>query len=301
MKLQHIAAAALALTAFGSANAAIATGGNGSLVLIAYDKSPAGSFNNVAGVFDLGITLDDMIGATGNGTAVSATGLHTKNLSWDLTTGGLKINDSISNAYGAFNYGTAWNTLINNVDASNFSFVVTAFDNVGFGNGVRSIVTGQISSTANFNTTQATSLNAISGGKSNDIFTPLNGNNVTQPKGTHGTADNGAYTFTTADGAATRANGYAMAGDGFGTEWRSANQLQGETLVGNTTGLWVVDGAAKKLRLGAGTELNGAVFLNAATGTLSYSVSAVPEPSTYAMVIAGLAIAGVAARRRRAA
>lgn len=117
---------------------------------------------------------------------------------------------------------------------------------------------------------------------------------------------NGAYTFTTADGAATRGNGYAMAGDGFGNEWRSNNVLQGETLASNTTGLYVVDGAAKKLRLGAGTEGNGLVALNAATGTLSYTVSlpvtpAIPEPSTYALVIAGLAVAGVAARRRRAA
>jgi PEP-CTERM motif len=293
MKLQHIAAA-VALVVAGSANAAIATGGNGSLVLIAYDKSPAGSFNNVAGIFDLGITLDDMIGATGNGTAVSATGLHTKNLSWDLTTGGLKIDGSISTAYGAFNYGTAWNTLVNNVDAANFSFVVTAFDNVGFGNAVRSIVTGRVNSTSNFNTTQAVSLNGISGGKLNDIFTPI------VNKGTNASVANGAYTFTTADGAASRANGYVMAGDGFGNEWRSNNVLQGETLVGNTTGLYVVDGAAKKLRLGAGTPGDGLVFLDAATGTLSYTVSAVPEPSTYALAIVGLAIAGVAARRRRA-
>lgn len=298
MKLQHIAAA-VALVAAGAANATMATGGNGSLVLIAYDKSPVGSFNNVAGVFDLGITLDDLIGSTGNGTAAAA-GLHTSNLSWDLDSNTFSINGVASTAYGANSWADAWATLTANVDAANFSYVVTAFDTVGFGAAVRSIVTGKVDSTANFNTTQAVSMNAIAGGKANDIFAPLN------TRGTNPTVANGAYTFTTADGAATRGNGYAMAGDGFGNEWRSNNVLQGETLASNTTGLYVVDGAAKKLRLGAGTEGNGLVALNAATGTLSYTVSlpvtpAIPEPSTYALVIAGLAVAGVAARRRRAA
>jgi PEP-CTERM motif len=309
MKLQHIAAA-VALVAAGTANAAIATGGNGSLVLIAYDKSPVGSFNNVAGMFDLGITLDDLVGATGNGTAL-ATGLHSKNLSWDLDSNTFTIDGVASTAYGTNSWAAAWSTLTSNVDASNFSYVVTAFDTVGFGAAVRSIVTGKVDSTANFNTTQAVAMNAIAAGKPNDIFTPQNGQTVGSTvfpaKGTHGTAANGAYTFTPADGATTRANGYAMAGDGFGNEWRSANVLQGETLVGNTTGLYMVDGAAKKLRLGAGTPGNGLVSLNAATGTLSYMGStmpvtpAIPEPSTYALAIAGLAIAGVAARRRRAA
>lgn len=296
MKLQHIAAAALALTAFGSANAAIATGANGSLVLIAYDKSAAGSFNNVAGVFDLGVSIDDLIGAASTATASTAGSLdgQGKKLDWDLTTGGLKINDSISNAYGAFNYGAAWNTLVNNVDANNFSFVVTAFDTVGFGAGLRSIVTGS-NAAANFNSTQAANLNLIGGGKANDIFTPLNGNNVTQPKGTHGTADNGAYTFTTADGAASRANGYAMAGDGFGTEWRSNNVLLGETLVANTTVLWMVNANTTPAKYKIGD-----VTLNAQTGVLTLT-TAVPEPTTYALLITGLAVVGAAARRRRAA
>jgi len=302
MKLQHIAAA-IALVAAGTANAAIATGGNGSLVLIAYDKSATGDFNNVAGLFDLGITMDDLIGSTGNGTAAAA-GLHTSNLSWDLDSNTFSVNGTASTAYGANSWAAAWDTLMANSDASDLRYVVTAFDTTGFGAAQRSIVTGLVSSTNNFNTTSASNLQAIAGGKANDIMTPMNGSLIGAPKGTHGTAANGAYTFTTADGAATRANGYAMAGDAFGNEWRSNNVLQGETLASNTTGLYVVDGAAKKLRLGAGTAGNGLVALDVATGTLSYTVAvtpSIPEPSTYALVIAGLAVAGVAARRRRAA
>jgi len=298
MKLQHIAAA-VALVAAGAANAAIATGGNGSLVMIAYDKSATGNYNNVAGLFDLGITMDDLIGSTGNGTAAAA-GLHTSNLSWDLDSNTFSINGVASTAYGANSWDAAWATLMANSDASDLSFVVTAFDTVGFGAAKRSIVTGLVNSTATFNSTNSSNLQQIAGTRPNDIFL------ATANKGTIGSVANGAYTFTTADGAASNANGYVMAGDAFGNEWRSNNVLNGETLASNTTGLYVVDGAAKKLRLGAGTEGNGLVALNAAAGTLSYTVSlpvtpAIPEPSTYALVIAGLAVAGVAARRRRAA
>jgi PEP-CTERM motif len=306
MKLQHIAAA-VALIATGAANAAIATGGNGSLVLIAYDKSVQGDFNNVAGVFDLGITVDDLIGSTGNGTAVSATALQSKDLSWNLNTNTFAIDGTASTAYGANSWTAAWNTLLANSDASDLSFVVTGFDTVGFGANLRSIVTGQAGSTATFSTSNGSAVQAIAGGKANDIFAPLNGvAGLSVAKGTIGSADNGAYTFTTADGAASRANGYAMAGDAFGNEWRSANSLIGETNVANTTALYSVDGAGKKIQLGASTAGQGVVALNAATGVLSYRVSgevvtpAIPEPSTYALLIAGLAVVGAAARRRAA-
>lgn len=284
MKMQHIAAA-VALVVAGSANAAIATGGNGSLVLIAYDKAGG---TTTAGVFDLGVTLDDLIGTTGNGT-LGATGTSLgatqANLSWNFNTNTFSINGVASTAYGNNDWTAAWNTLLANSDAADLSFVVTAFDTVGVGAAKRSIVTGQTGSTASFNTTQASGLQAIAGGLPQDIFQPISN------KGTIASAANGAYTFTAADGAADRASGYAMAGNGFGNEWRSNNVLLGETLASNTTSLYIVDGAAKKF------QLTGALSLNAATGTLTL---AVPEPTTYALMVAGLAVVGVAARRRRA-
>lgn len=292
MKLKHIAAA-LAVLAAGTANAALDyKGENGSLVMIAYDKTSAGSFNNVAGVFDLGITINDLIGAAGNGTSVVAGALQSKDLSWNFNTNTLSVGGVVSNVYGANNWTAAWNTLLANTDAAELSFVVTAFDTVGVGANKRSIVTGKADSAATFGTTGASNLQQIA--TTFDIFAPI------ANKGTIGSAANGAYTFTPAEGATTRANGYAMAGDGFGNEWRSFNVLQGETLASNTTALYVVDGAAKKIQLGATTAGKGVVELDVATGTLSYSVSAVPEPSSYAMMIAGLAVAGAIARRRRA-
>lgn len=288
MKLQHIAAA-VALAAVGSANAAIATGGNGSLVLIAYDKNAQGSFATTAGVFDLGLTLDDLIGATGNGTGVAATSIAAsgKNLKWDFVNNTITVGNTITSFGGTNNWTGAWNTLLANSDAADLSFVVTALDTVGFGAAARTLVTGKADSTAVLSGTVASGLQQIGGGKSNDIFTPI------ANKGTIASAANGAYTFTSADGAATVGNGYAMAGNGFANEWRNFNLLQGETLASKTTALWSVDS------LGRTFKLNGELALSAANGTLI--LTAVPEPSTYALLVTGLAVAGFAARRRRAA
>jgi len=290
MKLQHIAAAALALTAFGSANAAIATGGNGSMVLIAYDKTGG---TTTAGVFDLGLTLDQFVGSTGNGAALAAGSLASTantNIVWDFNANTIKLNGATTTAYGNNNWTSAWNTLLANVDMADLQFVVTAFDTVGIGSNLRSLVTGVGTPTPaqlNNNTTQASNLQVIAANKAGDIFTPI------ANKGTIGSADNGAYTFTAADGAAGRANGYAMAGDAFGNEWGNNNLLKGETFAGTATYLWLVDGTAKESR--ALYEVN----LNAATGQLIYG--AVPEPTTYALLVTGLAVVGAAARRRRAA
>lgn len=284
MKLQHIAAA-VALVAAGTANAAIATGGNGSLVLIAYDKAGG---TTTAGVFDLGLTLDDLVGAAGNGTtgptATSLAGLG-QGLQWNFLNNTITVGGVVTSFGGSNDWTAAWNTLLANSDAADLSFVVTAFDSVGYGAQVRSLVTGKPNAPQTFTATQAMNLTAIAGGKANDIFTPI------ANKGTIASAANGAYTFTAADGATTRANGYAMAGDGFANEWRTANQLQGETNASSFTSLYIVDGAGKKF------ELEGTLSLSAANGTLTL---AVPEPTTYALLVTGLAVVGAAARRRRA-
>lgn len=298
MKLQHIAAA-VALVAAGTANAAIDGGnvllagqtnstvgaGNGSLVLIAYDNIGG---TTTAGIFDLGITVNDLIGTTGNGSGVAASSLAgTKSgLSWNFNTNTLSVNGVASSAYGNNDWTAAWNTLLANSDAADLRFVVTAFDNLGTGANKRSIVTGEAGSAITFTPTTSSGLTQIAGGGLFDVFLPISN------KGTIASAANGAYTFTAADGATTRANGYVMAADGFAQNWRNFNGMNGETSFAGSTALYVVDGAAKKF------QLEGTLSLNAATGTLTL---AVPEPTTYALLVSGLAVVGAVARRRRAA
>lgn len=287
MKLQYIAAAVALATGMGAAHAGMERGsnGNGSLIMIAYDNRGG---TTTAGVFDLGLSVNDLIGATGNGTAIDATSLSetVSTMKWDFINNTITLDGTITSFGGTNNWTAAWNTLLANSDAADLRFVVTGFDTTGIGANKRSIVTGvkdPLPSQLFNSTTPATNVQQIAG--TNDIFTPVNS------RGTHASAANGAYTFTAADGATTRANGYAMAGDGFANNWRNFNNLGGETFATASTYLWVVDGLA------AERILSYEVSLNVADGTL---VAAVPEPSTYALMVAGLAVAGIAARRRKA-
>ena len=192
------------------------------------------------------------------------------------------MDGTVTSFGGTNDWTAAWNTLLANSDAADLRFVVTGFDTTGIGANKRSIVTGEQNPVALLTATQGTNVQQIAG--SFDIFTPQNS------RGTHATAANGAYTFTAANGAATRANGYAMGGDGFSANWRGFNPMKGETFADTATYLWAVDG------LGNERILAYEVTLNVADGTL---VAAVPEPSTYALMVAGLAVAGIAARRRK--
>ncbi|MEK8086073.1 PEP-CTERM sorting domain-containing protein [Aquabacterium sp. A3] len=292
MKLQYIAAAVALATGMGAANAALERGsnGNGSLIMIAYDNRGG---TTTAGVFDLGLSINDLIGATGNGTAIDAASLSETvgTMKWDFINNTITLDGTVTSFGGTNDWTGAWNTLLANSDAADLRFVVTGFDTTGFGTNKRSIVTGvqdPLPSQLFNSTTNASNIQQIAA--QNDIFTPQNS------RGTHTTVANGAYTFTAADGATTRANGYAMAGDAFGNNWRNFNNLGGETFANMATYLWAVDGTA------AERILAYEVTLDVANGVLSAAVPtpAVPEPSTYALVIAGLAVAGIAARRRKA-
>jgi hypothetical protein len=293
MKLQQIAAA-LALVAAGTANAAMVGGGNGSIVLIAFDKLGG---TTTSGMFDLGLTLDSFWGATGNGSGAAAGSLAATagtNIVWDFKNNTIAVNGTVTTAYGATNAWTAaWDRLVANVDSADLQFVVTAFDTTGNGAAKRTLVTGVENPTAaqlNNSTSQASNLQQPALLQPRDIFTPAS------TRGTHATADNGANTFIAADGPATKLNGYAVAGDAFANNWVNNNLLNGETFATNAAALWVVDGLANE------RKALYTVRLDVANGQLIYGTPAVvPEPATYALAFAGLAIAGVAARRRRAA
>jgi hypothetical protein len=72
----------------------------------------------------------------------------------------------------------------------------------------------------------------------------------------------------------------------------TSNELGGET------GLWdYVRSSTSVIDLAIGTQIGVASFKQQG-GSYTFSVTPVPEPSTYALMIAGLAVAGIAARRR---
>lgn len=293
MKLQHIAAA-LALVATGAANAAIQSGtnGDGSLFLIAFDNQNG---TTTSGMFDLGYTLSSFAGATGNGSTSSTLGaLAAPNTTvvWNFLTNTVTFNGASVTTLGSNSWASAYNTLIANADAGEIQYVVGANDTTGFGANKRSLISGSVDASdqqlTSQNATNTSTLALIS--TTNDLFTPI------ANKGTIGSADNGAYTFTSADGATTRSNGYVMAGDGFGNNWRNANKLGGTVYAGEENGLWLADGNGNE-------QLLGRLVFSTATGTLTFTnvVPSVPEPSTYAMALLGLGVVGLMARRRRAA
>ncbi len=305
MKLQHIAAA-VALAVTGTANAAIDnfTTGNGSLFLVAYDNA-GGSFTQTASLFDLGFNLNDIAGATGNGTTGASGSLLTggqygSTVVWNFNTNTVTVNGTVQNI-GTNDWSGNFAKLVANSDAGQIKWTVGGGDNTGILGDARYLITGQPTAAQLTNQNGSNSAN-LSG--TNTLFgaTIIN-------KGTLSTADNGGWTFAAAvDGAATAANGYVIDSTIFGINWKTRNLL-GNAIVldGAQQNLWLADASGAEKRVGDALEtvpgfLNNSTTLvfNAAAGTLTMSTPAVPEPSTYAMALIGLALAGVVARRRRA-
>lgn len=291
MNLKKLAAAA-ALVATGAANAAIdggLTSNNGSMFLIGFDKTGG---TTTSAIFDLGYLLNDVIGATGNGSTTSVfgtIGAPGNQVVWDFVNNTVSLNGTQVTTLGTNDWSGAYQRLLDNSDAAEIQWVMGAQDASGVGAARRYLATGSLNATAtqlaNQNSSSTTNFAQIS--NTNDIFTPVN------TRGTNATADNGAYTFIAADGAANRLNGFVMAGDGFGNNWRNFNVLLGTADVNQTHGLWALDGSGAE-------RLIGEVLFSIDTGTLTLTTTPVPEPETYAMMGLGLVGVALAARRRRA-
>lgn len=303
MQIKHILAAA-ALVATGAANAAIdggGTSGNGSLHLVAFDNQNG---TTTSAIFDLGYTLQDFVGTgTGGNTVVGTLGAPNTTVVWNFLNNSVTVNGTLA-SIGTNSWTSAFNKLIANSDAGELQYVVGALDNTGTGTGKRALFTGSTTPTAQQlldqnNANLGTILQVTNGGL-RDIFSPLNGsNNGGVGLGTIVSADNGAFTYAAGDGATSRSAGYVVAGDAMANNWVNGAKLGATVDAGVENGLWLGDGGT------AGAErLIGRVTFNAVAGTMTFTnvvaTSNVPEPSTYALALMGLAVAGVAARRRRA-
>ncbi len=261
--------AALALSATtvpAQAGMTFATSGDSSMILTLLDFG-----NNVSATFDLGYSyasFQDLV------TAASTTGSYTFNLA-----GG--------------DYADAWNSFWA-IGGANTKWAVYAADGTGLGVGERGIIStyksgSQLQNSNNLQTSVA------------NFNSYMTNNNAL---GNHTSVDNGASVVTSnlSQSFAGRANAYGSTGrinasghvamDNMDTSMTIIQQLSGANNAAAPTSfntLGNVDG--------------NYTFTMSSNGLLTFSVpvtTAVPEADSYAMLLAGLGLVGLVARRRKA-
>lgn len=284
MKLKLLALAALAVVS-SSSFAAIqdATSGNGEL--LANFRYYAAGDNNTGGddmsvLFDLGVTMDSFL-ANRNVSGFTQT--------FNLTTS---------------NYGGAWSALQTFAGAStaNIEFNVIALDNTGIttSGGSRYLTT-----------TVANTFPSLANSTLNNFQNVNQYVAANQTRGTHTTEVNGASSGTSLD--ANNIYFGKVAGTTDGDNWAgqgpdsTAKVGVAQNFYFLQTSSTVSSGQATKLAFGYDLDGNGTLgatelgkwTVNAAAGTITFTnPAAVPEPETYAMLLAGLGLVGSIVRRR---
>ena len=265
MKLKLIAAA-LALAAAGSANAAIdkAVSGNGELFAVVASKSLGYSF-----VADLGVKIDDF------NTAPAA------NYMVDMSTYG---------QWASFNAAVA--------GATDLKFAVIGLDSTGTGAGLKRMYTTYAPGATVTNTTSGNFQTAVTNYDGWITNLTLPGSNAGTDM-TSAVANNGsAYSdssFTTTYFFGSNASSSLEAAKG---------KLAFSVLVnaGERANFGLVATASSPALKATLNELTTAdqYYWTLNGADLTY-VAAVPEPETYALMLAGLGLVGFVARRRKAA
>ena len=268
-KLNTLVAAAL-LVAAGSANAAIdngnTTNGTGSLFLVVTDTTAGYSF-----VGDLGVGMDSFLGAS---------------------------NVSNSWALGSFGAWSGFTTAIGG-DLTNATYAVYSFDNVGDAalGGVdakRLLTTVAVGDdVSSYTTSNSKLVNAV--GTANNTTWLVNGvqvdsNNVYNDHDT--VADGSSYTNKAAAYSDAKIFGNLGNNVPFVTTVAAADSAD-FWLLGTsplTNGKYSTLGQVNLYQQAGTFSLTGSA--------LSYTVAAVPEADTYALMLAGLGLVGFMARRR---
>jgi hypothetical protein len=307
MKLQKIVAA-VALLAAGAANASIvkmdggeAVGfGDSSVLLVMLDSTGAQTRGLTV---DLGFSFNDFGFNSLNGIAAGPLAAADQHVKWDFATNTITKNGSVLT--GATNDWSAQvEDFLANSQLAETRFALVAGSRKGSDAGAF-LATGKPTA-AQLKSQNST---ATAGFIGND---PLFTNNNT--RGTHATADNGAYSMGATD------TGYVGTDYAANTSiggWKNNLKWSGWTVLGAGTNLRSLQANGSEKIVGdTSTYLGGASMYDTAPlvngiGTLAMSadgrtltwdtaaaMAPVPEPESYALALVGLAAAGFVARRR---
>jgi len=299
MKLKpHSIAVAVAIAlAGGAAQAAItnaaAAPGNSSVLFVAWDNAHTTSLT-----VDLGVNLTDFLGAT---SFTSGTGALSGSLSqWTFGSDSRTVNGTA--VAGDYAWSGEFNNFLSAIGGGAYQWGVIAADNVsGAVSGTNAVQNRTVLSTGTplqANITSLTSSTALSNAPANFNAFAI----ASSQLGTHASNAEGAYTATS--GAAYL--GAVMENNFKALPWSYLSN------VGATTNLFLTQqfGNPVVYQLGQGGTFGAVdtllaqgattVSFNGSTLTIN-AVTPVPEPSTIAMMLAGLGLVGSIARRRRAA
>ena len=273
--------AALALVAAVPASAAIApaSSGDSSFVLSVWDAA-----NNISASFDLGINYSQFtVASNATQTVGSPWAVNTVNeagtqFSWDFTSG---------------DYAAAWAGFTATANEENASWAITAADNLGTGVGSRGFITTYTGAPLGNFSTNAT-VNLVGGF---NVFTDRLATNESVFQN-HSTTANGASVAL--NGVGAYAPAYYVNGRNLNVGPFSAG------LINSSLGVIQTVSTASGIGQAFNTIYSNAngisTFTLNSNGQLTYAaaVAAVPEPETYAMLLAGLGFMGFVARRKQA-
>ncbi|MFT3735771.1 MAG: PEP-CTERM sorting domain-containing protein [Rhodocyclaceae bacterium] len=296
MKMKALVAA-LALVS-GAANASYANFADaanaGSLIFSAYDAT-------ASGFFDLGLNTSQFTAANFGGVTSAGAGFELKSLqvSWNFnsgsvtSTGQYDVSSLLAGVSG--DWSAAWTAYQSHAAGSQWD--VFAADRNGSTTSTQYFLSTAAagSQTAVSNTTNAALLNFNTIGSWHD-------NQQLTGGGNHGSVANGANVITDTTSGLYQGSNNAMKTNWNGkVTWSATGSATSELDFYGLQG--GVNGVGSTAKVGA-TNFNGKFALNADTGVLTWTtqvavpVAAVPEASTYAMLLAGLGLMGLMARRR---
>lgn len=285
MKLkQKLMAAAVALVAASGANAAMdnIASGNGTLAFIALDRVGT----PISAMMDLNYNLDSFLPST-----MSAAGTH---IVWNFNTNSLTVNGVAQSVSPT--WSSAMSVFAGAAQAAETKWAVIAGDSLttGVPGDVRYLTTSNTALATLQNQTRA-NLTQMSG-----VNLLFNANNLLQPNSIDGSTATSGQGYV---GATTYVNNgefkwnNRFIGDSFAAEGMDSKFYMLDTTSGTSTHRALVTQFAA-------ANPEGPATFSYAAGVLTYDVAAVvpaiPEPSEYALMLAGLGMLGFMSRRRLA-